>query len=363
MIIRPALLLLVLTAQILAQEPVVTPDMSVDTASLHRWLHSGDPRLIAWAADFARRRHDGKILAEIPVLLEHWSMPPMAGGYEEQAAQRRAILALLDCLIQENVQVPLPIVEATADEFPAQALLLIQRIPLKSSQSTLMNWVFQRDAPITSTRSRAAAMILAKNPDPEFVYRVLSALVQHVTVRVIPRGTGFGFGSGSTSCGDSFGLPPTPGWPVVYAYYLVQRGGSEKEESSDAIPIVQIGTHRMEASRYEENRGWGECTTPQSEADFRQELVAYWLGIEPNKMLWQSEQTFDVVWTTRPAYERDLGAYIEDDRIKMSQTLRKLLDRQLIDEKMIDGSFPQISIKIECDVTPCPLPGIVGSQR
>ena len=360
MIFRSTLLLVVLTAPILAQEPQVTPDTRVDTATLDNWLHSGNPRLIAWAADFARRRHDGKILADIPPLLQHWSMPPLAGGYEEQAAQRRAVLALLDCIIQENVKAPLPVIEAIAQEFPAQAVLLIQRIPLKSSQSTLMDWTFQHDAPISGGRSQAAAMILAATPDSDFVYHVLGGLVQHVTIRIIPRGSGFGYGSGSTSCGDSFGLPPTPGWPVVYTYHLEQRDGSSRNESSNTIPIVKIGNRKMEALRYEENRGWGECTTPQSDASFRHELVAYWLGIEPEKMTWQPDQTFDVVWTTRSAYEREVGAQIEEDRVKMSRTLQQLLNRRLIDEKMIDGSFPQISIRIECDVTPCPLADIPG---
>lgn len=35
-----------------AQEPVITPDMPVNAATLSQWLHSGNELLMAWAADF-----------------------------------------------------------------------------------------------------------------------------------------------------------------------------------------------------------------------------------------------------------------------------------------------------------------------
>jgi hypothetical protein len=62
----------VMAGALFAQEPRITPETSVNYGILHPWLHSSDPRLIAWAADFARRTHDAKIVAETPELLEHW---------------------------------------------------------------------------------------------------------------------------------------------------------------------------------------------------------------------------------------------------------------------------------------------------
>ena len=63
-----------------AQQPDITPDMPVDTATLHQWLNSGDPRLVAWAADFARRKHDATILAEMPAWLESQPMLKTSGA-------------------------------------------------------------------------------------------------------------------------------------------------------------------------------------------------------------------------------------------------------------------------------------------
>jgi hypothetical protein len=59
------LFLLVLATALNAQEPVVTTETAVDNAILHQWLHSGNPRLIAWSSDFARRTHAAEIVAEM----------------------------------------------------------------------------------------------------------------------------------------------------------------------------------------------------------------------------------------------------------------------------------------------------------
>src|SRR6202034_946462 len=97
-----SLLLFTVAGVLFAQEPRITSETPVDYAILHQWLHSNDPRLIAWAADFARRTHDTKIIAEMPALLEHWSIPHAYDGGESQAAQRRAMAAALDTLISAD---------------------------------------------------------------------------------------------------------------------------------------------------------------------------------------------------------------------------------------------------------------------
>jgi hypothetical protein len=357
MIARFALLFVCMMATIHAQEPQVTPEMNVESATLHDWLHSGDLRLVAWAADFARRRHEDRVLRDIPNLLEHWSMPPITGGYEEQAAQRRAVMALLDALIEGNVRVPIPVIKLMAGEFPAQSLLLIQQhVSSEGAKSTLLDWAINDGGGFVDTRSRSAAMILAKSPDSFFVHEVLKGLVQHVTIRVVSPGTGYGSGSGS--CGDSGILPPTTGWPVVFTYGLREENGETSTEDFNSLPVVKLGNHRVVAYRYPENRGGGGCISRQSDASFRHELVANWLGIEPSKMKWQPEQSLDVVWVNKTSYQRELGAFLEEDRAKMSETLRGLVKQGLLDEQNLDGAFPQISIRFECHLTPCPLAGL-----
>src|ERR1700693_5402962 len=106
------LFVLLIVGIVAAQEPVITPDTPVDSATLKHWLNSNDPRLIVWAADFARRKHDPTLFPKMADWLQHWGMPSIYGDHDWPALQHREvlilpILAVLDTLIQENAQVPI----------------------------------------------------------------------------------------------------------------------------------------------------------------------------------------------------------------------------------------------------------------
>jgi hypothetical protein len=213
-----------------AQQPKIIPDLEVDSPLLLKWLHSRDPHFIASSADFPHRRHDSQVVSEIPDVLEHWSMPPVAVEHEEQADQRRAALALLDTLIQENVQVALPEIKSVAGMFPAQSMRLIQRVSPMNSKTTLIDWVFNRDGMYRDPRSRAAAMILAKTPDSAFVYRILDGLQLHITLFVIPPNMGYGKGD----------QPPVVVVALAFLYRLPSDG-----RRSMTTPC-RIGTEELE---------------------------------------------------------------------------------------------------------------------
>jgi hypothetical protein len=66
-------LVVAMAGTVFAQQPVITPETPVNSTILQQWLHSGDPRLVAWAADFARRTHDSEVVQQMPALLEHWT--------------------------------------------------------------------------------------------------------------------------------------------------------------------------------------------------------------------------------------------------------------------------------------------------
>jgi hypothetical protein len=363
MVFRNVLLLLCMAGPALAQEPQITSEMNVEVGTLHNWLHSGDPRLIAWAGDFARRRHNAEILSEIPGMLEHWSMLPKAGGNVEESAQRRAILNLLDGIIQDNVKVSLPAIERIADVFPAQAVLLIQRLPMEESRLPLMMWAFDGNDSISSVRARTAAMMLAKNPDPDFVSRVLGGFVQHVTIQIVsPKSVLGGMGSGGP-CGDSLGTPLEAGWPQVYAYSLFEDDTGRKISGDGIQPVVEIGRHSISAVRRKESAGWEECSSQQTDAQFRHELIAYWLGVTPSEMQWKPYESTTVKWSTKAAYERELGAWLEADRVRMSGVLQQLRERGLLGENIAYEKFPQISVRIECHLYPCPLRDLSNSPH
>src|SRR4051812_14912376 len=144
-----------------AQQQEITPETPVNTIILGQWLHSSDPRLIAWAADFARTRHDVDVLNDMPALLEHWMIPQPDNFDRGQVNQRRALLAVLDALIQEKVTVPISAIRTVVGTFPSQTAILISRLPLDTSRYTLDNW-FNGAAPGFGGRvlARIAAMML-----------------------------------------------------------------------------------------------------------------------------------------------------------------------------------------------------------
>ncbi len=260
------LLLLTMTSALRAQPPLITSKTPVNSGILHQWLHSGDPRLIAWAADFARGTHDAKVVAEMPALLEHWAIPQVIGDGDSQAAQRRAVTAVLDTLIQENVQVPIPAIAAVAELFPAQAAILIGRLPLSESRVTLGDWTYGETGTWAGrTLARIASMMLAKDPGPSrvvwnrtdvgFVASVVAASEEELQIRVASTRTQQDEVTARGPCGDFMGRELCSGWPQVYTYDLV-----ENDPQASAPIVVDLDGDRIVSRRFEENRPWGSAT-------------------------------------------------------------------------------------------------------
>jgi len=358
---RVPLFLLVAVVALSAQEANVTSDTAVDQATLHQWLHSSDPRLIAWAADFARRKHEATILGEMPELLEHWAMPPDNGGDEALPAQRRAVLSILDALIQENVEVPIPAIEAVARLFPSQAAILIGRSPLSQSRRTLDDWTYGATGTWGRTLARIASMMLAKDPRPStvvwnrnligFVASVVDASEEDIEISVRDTNlAGSGFGSG-VGCGDSFGHKLTPGWPEVYTYGLDE---ANNRKISGQI-VVDLAGDQIFSQRRKENDGWGSCGGGVEALDpaTRHRLIAYWLRVPERDMSWQPTESFTIRWTNKTAYEAQLGKIIESERRKLYDTVETLRHQGLLKKEEL--AMPHLEVMIRCDMTPCPL--------
>jgi hypothetical protein len=358
------LFLLALAAALPAQEPLITPDTPVDSATLHQWLHSSNPRLIAWAADLARRRHDAKILAEMPELLVHSTMPLAYtyAGDEPPPAQDDAIGAVLDALIQENAGVPIRAIKVVAPFFPAQASILIGRLPLTQSRLTLEEWTYGATGTWGGrTLARIASMMLAKDPGPSrgiwngnltgYVASVLAASEEELQITVSSENAEAGLG-GSGTCGDFWGSKVPPGWPEIYTYHLV-----ENDSDASAPVIVDLDGDRIAFQRVEEHRGWGTCygvywLNPST----RHRLIAYWLGIQDTEMTWQPGERFTIVWTNMAAYQRQLGEIIESQREKLHATVEALRQRGLLTEGEAATYAPRLVVTIRCEIKPCPVP-------
>jgi hypothetical protein len=357
----PLLLLLALASALLAQEPLITPETRVDYGILHHWLNGTDPRLIAWAADFARRRHDTKVIAEMPALLEHWSIPHAYDGGESQASQRRAVAAVLDTLIQAKAQVPIPAITAVAEFFPAQATILIARLPLSESRATLDDWTLELTGGGSGgTLARVASMMLAKDPGRSrsfwnqeqmgFVASVIAASEMDLRITVSSDHSVRGLG-GTGGCGDFIGRALAPGWPQVYIYDLV-----ENDPQAPAPIVVDLDGDRIASRRFEENRPWGSCNgVERLDPSTRHRLIAHWLGVQEKDVSWQPVEGFTIMWTEKAAYQRRLGEITEAQREKLHATVEALRQRGLLTDGEAATVSPRLIVTVQCEIDPCPL--------
>jgi hypothetical protein len=356
------LILVAMTGTLSAQEPLITAETPVNSSVLHLWLHSSDPRLIAWAADFARRTHDAKTVAEMPELLQHWTVPPIFGTDESQAAHRRAVAAVLDTLIQENVQPPIPAIEAVAEFFPEQATILIGRLPLSESRGTLGDWTYGATGTWNGrTLARMASMMLAKDPGPSrsflwnrtdlgFVASVVAASEEELQITIASAKTEHE-GTGSGVCGDSMGRKLAPGWPQVYAYALV-----ENDPQARAPVVVDLDGDRIVSVRIKENGGWGSCYGVQwLDSSTRHKLIAHWLGVKETDMSWQPVEGSTIVWIDKAAYQRQLGEITEAHRETLHATVDTLRQKGLMTESEAAMVAPRLIVTVQCEIKPCPL--------
>ncbi len=358
------LLLLTMTGKAPAQPSVITSETQVNSNLLQQWFHSGDPRLIAWAADFARTTHDTRIMTEMSNWLEHCPIPPPTyAGNEPQPAQRRAVIAVLDALIQENVQVPIPAIEVVAPYFPAQAIILIGRLPLAESRATLNDWTYGQEGNWSGRMlARVASMMLAQDPvlmkpeESSFASWIVAASEEDLQISIISpsnflHGSIQGSYLSSSVCGDSFASEISPGWPYVYTYDLV-----ENDPQASAPIVIDLDGDRIASRRFAENAPWGTCHRVQwLNPATRYQLVEYWLGGCEQRIPWGPVKPVSIVWKNQAAYEQQLGALVEAQRENLQATVEALYERGVLTKSQTVTTAPRLVVTIKCDMKPCPL--------
>lgn len=347
------LVLLAVVGMARAQQVEIVPEMPVDSAVLRQWLHSGEPRLIAWAADFARQRNDAETLAEMPGVLERWSPLALDALNGSASDQRRAILAVLDALIQGDVPVHVGTIHKLAAGFPEQAVILLGRVPVRDARWVLMEWangsVGGQDGQMLA---RVASMMMAKEPDVEFVGRVVAASEELLEVVVVRPGEGSASGAAKGfACGGLGGVTARPGWPALRGYRLTENASVVTDGT-----VIELDGDRISFQRFEGDGLNGQCAPVESlDAATRHRLIAHWLKVGARQMTWQPLDSTAIVWTNGAAFERDLGAVVMGHRETLRETTRTLRAKWLLREE--DTVEPRLVVTIRCAIKPCPVPG------
>jgi hypothetical protein len=345
-----------------AQQADITRESHPDTETLHLWLHSSDPRLIAWAADFAQRTHNPAILAEMPALLENWPAPAAQNSGDLDSQSLMAMGAVLDALIQENSKVPPSAIRAIASQQPAAAALLASRLPLAESVALLSEWAIEEPEDARcSGLVRVASMLLAKNPQATretwprnrlgFVAGIVAASEEQLKITVASE-RDFGGGGAGGSCGDSLGQTSDRSWPTVHGYML----GEGNLQPGD-ITVVDLDGDYIGARRYEWYGGFGQCNFVQKVDDStRHQLIAYWLGEPSSAMSWQPNVDQTIIWTTQPAYDKERADLVQVEQQKLHDTVEALYERGLLTNEEAATVAPKLTVIVDCQIDPCPLP-------
>jgi hypothetical protein len=225
---RPSLLKLTgiffaLAAALAAQQtPASDPVSSLHADAQQRaawateWLHSNDPRRLAWGAWLAKQDRQTSL---IPLLNEKVAEYQPTEGFSSPADLDRhdSLLPVLDALIAMHAAVPAEQARKLYPEFPAQSLILLVRSPQPDDSALLgimriakanWNWL-------------AAGNVLVKDRTLGFAALLLSKFTQHLTVSVVDTGMGGFSGGGGSECGFSMRAPKAS-WPAVGLYLLSQ---------------------------------------------------------------------------------------------------------------------------------------------
>jgi hypothetical protein len=343
-----------------AQPDEITVDTKPTPKDIQTWLDSGDPRLIAWGAYFARESAGAGAISAMVRLVEGWTPPD---GAQNTLGRFRidAMSEVLDALVQRNEQVPPAGLKAIATSFPRQAVILASRLPLPEATPLLLTWYENGKNEEHLAIPRIAAMMLAKAPPPGFAASVLAESEEDLEVMVeSDSGVGHGGGVGSGMCVDGWGLPSPNGWPPFFDYRI-----EENNRSDDDSAIVAAGGDRITYRRFATNRNWGSCAYPLPlNAETRHRLLAEMLGVTEEKMPWKVQESETIIWKGQEQVSLEFQAMATSEEEKLHEAAKALYAKRFLTKKEFDSVRPRLSITVFDYRKPVdiPLPHLISSD-
>jgi hypothetical protein len=327
-------------AQARAQE--ITVDTKVTRADIQTWLNSGDPRLVAWGAYFARVNADDQATPAMLNLAENWT-PPESDRDEAGRAEINAMSDVLDTLIVRNKNVPPVALSAIASSFPNQSAILASRLPISEATPLLLTWYDMRNSEHPSPFPRIAAMLLSKAPPPGFAASVLAESEETLHVTVVSGNYGVGGGLGSSGgCGDGGGGAPQTGWPPLFFY-----GIEENAPHSHNPVLVRAGGDTITYVRIDQHTGWGSCFYPHPlTASTRVHLVVQMLGGDTKKIPWAVERQDSITYESDSQFLRELQDRVTQEEDQMRETARDLYVRGFLTGDEADSVRPKLVVTI-----------------
>ena len=331
----------------------------VTAADLQQWLRSGDPRQIAWAAQYVGQYGEAaypgalalmaEILEKERTSLDRNAFAPAASQHDHD----EAVAAILDAFIQQKAPPSTGMIATVSNVFPQQAILLASYLPQADKNSLLQNWYGLRNYnPSGRLLARLATLMLGDNPPPALAANLVNESEEHLTI-IIQKTPKVDSGTGMNMCGDSLSKAVRPNWPVVYTYELEENA----TDTRDAL-LVAVDDDRITYRRVPDNEPGGSCFGVRwLDAGTRHRLIAHWLGVPERSMTWSTQSVAFVIWTTRGAYLAKLAEIIEQYHQALQATVNALVTKHILDGQQASSVQPQLILSFACEMDPCPLGG------
>jgi hypothetical protein len=331
-----------------AQEASSTTPSAAEK-NAREWLHSGEPRLVAWGAHEALVSRNPFLIPDLLFLANQWQ--PLHSKEQcdwacgdltaEQKDQRLAMAAVLDALIQLNVEVPADSLRNLGPDFGNAVAIFLARMP--NDQSAPLNMEFYRRSPpaVPYSLQYVSAALLALHPTAEFARDLLSnTTVEARVVIMLPDAGGVGFGS-SGSCGPS-DAKPLEDWPKIGQYRL-------RKERGDGDFVVVGGIDPVYAAREKANFYFdNECSMAFGLAlgpEERRRLIAEMLEVKPEEIPWKTLVETTIEYRSMEQFHTALLAFVEAQEQMYRETAEALEQRDLFEESDILHSLPRLELR------------------
>ena len=242
-----------------------------------------------------------------------------AGTTEELALE-----AVGDAIIQAQVPVLAREARKLYPEFPALAMILLSR-SLDDNQAALLSILDESKA---GEVWLASANLLARNPSPEFVIKLLDEF--SVFVRILVSDPGVGAGMSYGDCGPSFeespGLRIPEDWPAIsrYSLQVAKNGGTVIASGSNSVSFT--GRVTVDPTPW---KGRSGCGGPDIQ-ELRRDLILQLSGIDPSSTGLRAVVLRDIVRETDDQYRQDAIRILQEQTQSFAELLARLQSKGLI---------------------------------
>ncbi len=303
-----------------AQRPPNLDTLDAGTAYdlASRWISDGDPRLRAWGAELIAKYQLSSLYPDLASALTGFNPSERFSGTPEEFA----LEAVADALITAHVPVPASDARKLFPEFPALAMILLSA-SADDNRAALLSILDQ-------SKSRevwlASANLLARNPSPGLVIKLLDDFEVFVTILVFEPGTGGGMS------GDCYGPKELPAlnrpddWPPISIYSL-QIAKKEGTTISSGINSVSF-TNRVtrDVNPWQEHAG---CSLPSLQ-ELREGIILQLAGIDPAITALRAVVLTDIVRKADDQYRQDAIGILQQQAQSFAQVVAQLQSKGLI---------------------------------